>query len=168
MPAVGAAPTATANPVDGELAAELLARGLPIELKVGGQSMWPLVRSGDIVRVEPGLAPSLGSLAAVLRRGHLVVHRVVDVRAQAVVLQGDNGGRPEVTARAAVLGVVTRQARGRGGTVEHGSRQQQVRNALIACISRTSGGPWRALGALARLRARLLGHTAATRSPPVR
>src|SRR5688572_11413062 len=36
-----------------DLGAELLKRGRGLDLVVGGESMWPLVRHGDRVRLEP-------------------------------------------------------------------------------------------------------------------
>lgn len=103
------------------LAVELLRRGRPVEIVAGGGSMWPLVREGDRLVIDPSTAPRVGALAAVERNEHLVVHRVIRVGDAGVLLHGDNllGPDPVVTP-GEVLGVVTRQVLRTGHAIDHG------------------------------------------------
>lgn len=62
-----------------------------------GASMWPAVRDGALVRVTPCPMDLLrvGDLAAVDRRGELLVHRVISRSRDAVVLRGDSMPAPD-------------------------------------------------------------------------
>lgn len=122
-----------------ELAAQLLARGQPVELFVGGSSMWPLVRDGDRLRIVPGRAVRVGALVAVFARGHLVVHRIVARTADGYVLKGDNDGPPEPIRACDVLGVVTRH------WVAAGREVPLAAGWAVAQLSRRTGLPWRLL-----------------------
>jgi hypothetical protein len=53
--------------------------------------MWPAVRDGALVEVEPVPAAELvvGDLAAFVRAGAVVVHRVAGVHAEGLLLTGD-------------------------------------------------------------------------------
>lgn len=73
------------------LLVELLAEGLDVEVRVTGESMWPFLRSGDLVALTPpGGRVGLGDVVAILDDGpRLTVHRVVELRAGTVVTRGD-------------------------------------------------------------------------------
>ncbi|WP_420450964.1 S24 family peptidase [Ilumatobacter sp.] len=65
-------------------------------LVVGGDSMLPTYRSGDVVVLGPVGAPSVGDVVVLEvpdgpAAGRLIIHRVVDVRADgAIVTRGDS------------------------------------------------------------------------------
>ena len=126
-----------------ELAAEQLRRGRAMEVTVHGESMWPLVRAGDRVRLDPGIRPARGRLAAVLVDGHLVVHRIVGL-GRTCVLLGDHGGRPLVVAPADLLGIVTRQWTRTGRLVHHERRRTVVVGWLVSQVTPLTRWPWRA------------------------
>ncbi len=72
-----------------ELVRSLLADGLLVEIEVTGSSMWPFVRSGDVVTLKP-LTPRTGDVVIFLDdRGRLIVHRVVKRRKTQWVTRGD-------------------------------------------------------------------------------
>ena len=61
-------------------AATLLNEKKPISIKAGGYSMWPAVRPGDKVIIEPVAAalPGKGDIVALLRDGGFVIHRITE------------------------------------------------------------------------------------------
>jgi hypothetical protein len=82
-------------------------------------SMSPLVRVGDALTIDPAAAPRLGALVAVERAGRVVVHRLVRLDAGHIVLRGDSNPSCDVPDGIdAVLGVVTRQRRPSGRTID--------------------------------------------------
>jgi hypothetical protein len=90
-----------------ELACEQLTRARVLHTRAAGYSMWPSLRVGQRVRILP--CPSepavLGDVVLVARGPKLVLHRVVGVRPNAVLLQGDALPRPDGwVPRTALLG----------------------------------------------------------------
>ena len=73
----------------GSPAAKALRAGCTLELDARGGSMWPLLRTGDRLTVEPATASSLrrGDIAVVARGHGLVAHRVVAT--DPIVTRGD-------------------------------------------------------------------------------
>lgn len=113
--------------------------------------MWPLVREGDRVRLEPGIPLEVGQLAATLRRGHLVVHRIVALRPGSVVLRGDNRSTDDApVAPEEVLGVVTRQWLRSGRSVNLGGFAGRRLGRAAAFGSRAFRLPWQVAGLAAR------------------
>lgn len=143
---------------DGALAAELLGRGQPVEIVVGGGSMWPLLRHGDRVRIEPNRPVIVGALAAVLRAGHLVVHRVARLEGARVLLRGDHREQADLpVAREQVLGVVTRQwtqvTRAVAlPAIPHDRLLMRVWNGTVARVRDRTALPWRVATGARRLR----------------
>lgn len=78
----------------GELLESSLESGVEASFVVAGNSMRPLVSTGDIVRVRrPGPTdPRLGDVVAVrgMPDGGLLLHRVIEARDSRVLLRGDN------------------------------------------------------------------------------
>lgn len=72
----------------------VLSRGRPFRFCARGWSMAPFIRDGDVITLSPAQnrLPRVGEVVAFVRgsSNKLVVHRVVDCRAQALVIQGDN------------------------------------------------------------------------------
>ena len=86
-----------------ELIRSLLADGMSAEVEVTGSSMWPFIRSGDVITLEPG-EPRIGDVAAVVdpdRR--LLVHRVVARDRGAWLTRGDASGGADPPVEAADL-----------------------------------------------------------------
>lgn len=134
-----------------ELATGLLREGKPVEIIVGGRSMWPLLRDGDVVRLELAQSIRVGDVAAIWRDGHLVVHRVASIDAGVVRLRGDNLASDDGPVQASeVLGVVRVHRRGTR-EVRHDTRLARVLNRLVAGLSRRTRLPWRIARLLARL-----------------
>jgi hypothetical protein len=131
------------------LAADLLRGGSPVRLEVTGHSMSPLIRSGDVVTIEPlsGRRPALGEVVAVAPAGGLLVHRLVGWDRGRALSRGDVAAEADpVTSSEDLLGRVTRVER-RGRRVRLGLGIERV---PIAWLSRVG-----LLRALARLRQRL-------------
>jgi signal peptidase I len=95
----------------GDLLESSLESDAEARFAVAGNSMHPLVRAGDMVRVRRlgSTDPGLGDIVVVrgMPDGGLLLHRVVKVRQSRAVLRGDNtsvdNGEWE---RACLLGVV--------------------------------------------------------------
>ena len=131
------------------LLADLQRAGSAVRLEVTGHSMSPLIRSGDVVTIEPlsGRRPAFGEVVALAPEGRLRIHRVVGWDRGRVVSRGDVA--PEADPAMSVddvLGRVTRVER-RGREVRLGLG---IERWPIAWLSRV--GLWRGL---ARLRERL-------------
>lgn len=134
-----------------ELAADLLRAGKPVDIVVGGRSMWPLLRDGDVVRLEPTQSIRVGDVAAIWRDGHLVVHRVASIEPGVVRMRGDNLASDDAPVRASeVLGVVRVHRRG-AREVRHDTTLARGLNRLVAGLSRRARLPWRVARLLARL-----------------
>jgi hypothetical protein len=73
-----------------ELAAELLERGREVKLRARGNSMFPLIRDGDLLTLRSlDRAPQPGEVVVAIRGCQLLIHRVLRADEQGVVLQGD-------------------------------------------------------------------------------
>jgi hypothetical protein len=130
-----------------ELLAQLLGEGWCVELEVTGSSMAPLVRSRDVLTVEP-VRPRLGDVVARMDAGgRLVVHRVVGRRGRRWLTRGDAASGPDLPAGdEQVLGTVRRVAR-RGAEVRWALGPARVPIALLsrAGLLRPLTWPLRAL-----------------------
>ena len=62
-------------------ASVILSEDMTVTITAGGYSMWPAIRQGDRVVIEPlqGQIPSAGDIVALRRDGGYVVHRVTEV-----------------------------------------------------------------------------------------
>ena len=78
----------------GDLLESSLESGVEASFAVAGNSMRPLVRTGDVVRVRRlgPTEPGLGDVVAIrgMPDGGLLLHRVVRVRNGRLLLRGDN------------------------------------------------------------------------------
>lgn len=112
----GRRPVSLSRVETASLLRDLTSRGVSVTLTVGGSSMHPALRSGDVVTLAPAKGRTLpvGAVVAAEDPGGagLVVHRVVGRSADGLLLRGDNAERADGTvAEAAVLGVVVRVER---------------------------------------------------------
>src|SRR5438093_13653853 len=74
-----------------------------------GRSMWPLLRAGDVLLIEPSSAPpAIGAVVVVRASGRLVAHRVIGRRDDGQLrLRGDFTRSEDVPAEpSAVVGQV--------------------------------------------------------------
>ncbi len=90
-----------------DMAREHLAAGRPLRARAHGLSMWPCLRPGALVTVEPlgARPPRRGDVVLADFGGRLVLHRVLRVAGDRLWLKGDArpSGDPPVAA-GAVLG----------------------------------------------------------------
>jgi len=76
----------------GTIIAAVLADGHVVRFEAEGDSMYPLIRSGDMLIVEPAEVRELRRgdvVLAQLERG-LTAHRVVRIDGETIVMRGDN------------------------------------------------------------------------------
>lgn len=114
-----------------------------MDVRVYGESMWPLVRQGDRVRIDPNQTPVRGRLAAALLDGHLVVHRVVSLSDSHCVLLGDFGGRRLSLPITEILGVVTHQWTRGGRAISHSNTLLAGVGWLTSMVTPRTRLPWR-------------------------
>lgn len=118
------------------LAREHLALGRPLVVRASGLSMWPFLRPGQRVIVQPSRALAVGDLALVELGRSLVLHRVIAISGSRIVLKGDSNPAPDPELiRDAVLGSVA------GGPL----------GPFVATLSRYGGAPLAALSRKVRL-----------------
>lgn len=82
----------------------------PLRLTVISDSMWPLLRAGDAIRVQPiePAAMRVGDVVVVRRGADLITHRLIDIDGDQWVTRGDNAVFADAPApRAACLGRVS-------------------------------------------------------------
>jgi hypothetical protein len=143
-----------------ELMTAVLDRGKAFRFRARGASMSPFVKDGDVITVDPlrGRRPPRGSVVAFLhpKTGRLAVHRIVGRGPDGYLVRGDNTDVADGTLPdGRILGLVTE-------VVRAGERVRLVRGrtaALVAWLSRT-GGLFRGLGLLRRLRGKKSGRAA--------
>lgn len=76
---------------------DLLARGAAVRFQVHGDSMHPVIRSGDYVTVEPAPADAVrrGDIVLSLTRRGLTAHRLIAIGRSVFVTRGDNAAEPD-------------------------------------------------------------------------
>jgi hypothetical protein len=62
--------------------AEVLKQGKELRIPGEGSSMTPLIRAGDLMRIQPASAAEVhcGDIVVFLRNGRLMAHRVMEIR----------------------------------------------------------------------------------------
>lgn len=61
-----------------EMLLEILKKHNKCEVIVGGTSMWPFIRNGDVVSIKNRhIKPSLGTVVALFSGEQLIIHRIV-------------------------------------------------------------------------------------------
>lgn len=103
-----------------------LERGYRLRLRVRGRSMFPVINSGDIIKVDPVPLPQIRKGDVILfvnRSGNLRAHRVVGRTAsengQAWLTKGDRLPEPDEP-------VVADQVLGRVAVIEKGTRKVRI------------------------------------------
>ncbi|MHB9033802.1 MAG: S24/S26 family peptidase [Anaerolineae bacterium] len=119
-----------------ELMAAVLSKGKPFRFQARGYSMYPFIRSGDILTISPlDRRVRLGQVVACLQPGdrHLVVHRIVRLDGTRYLVRGDYTPMPD--GLVTVLNLIGRVTR-----IEHGGRKHHFglgwERILIAHFSR--------------------------------
>lgn len=105
-----------------EFLGAVLDKGVPFRFMARGASMYPFIKDGDIITVEPlrssrggPVTPVMGDAVAFRSSatGQLVVHRVIARRVGLVTVRGDNCPVPDGDVRGdELLGRVSRVERG--------------------------------------------------------
>ena len=141
-----------------DIAAEILSTGGGLRLRARGMSMYPFIRHGDLIEVEPADASAVRMGDVILSRdGHdrMVAHRVVKVRdlghGGTLVTKGDWTIRPDETIEPGqVLGrIVAIERSGRRLTLN--TRPQRLLQLLTARVSPHSRWLYLPLKACARV-----------------
>ena len=142
---------------------EHLGRGNCLRFRALGSSMWPWMRSGDLVHVSPAERLSVGDIVLYERGQEWFVHRLIRVegtpaRPQRLILRGD--GLPAEDAP-----VGAEQVLGRVFMIERGSRRirlDSLPNRVCKALCRTPAvhyallvQAYRHLGRVKRLLSRL-------------
>ncbi len=97
-----------------EAATAILNEEIPVTITTGGYSMWPVIRPGDRVVIDPlkGINPSAGDIVALRRDGGYVVHRVYEVITrdgrQLFCTQGDAVISPDEPSEATMIAGMVR------------------------------------------------------------
>ena len=79
-----------------DLLRDRLRAGTPVDIRAKGYSMWPSLRDGAVVRVEPCVGPLRpGDVVLFERDGRLVLHRVLRVTRTRLLLKGDARRDPD-------------------------------------------------------------------------
>jgi len=88
------------------LAREQLDHEKSLRLATQGHSMWPRLRDGDVVVVEPLLGPPrVGDVVLIATPSRLILHRVIRSDAHAIITKGDAAPRDDgPIPRDAILG----------------------------------------------------------------
>ena len=87
---------------------DLLGSGHAVQFQARGDSMDPLIRDHDYLKVEPCGAVEVGEIVLVLAERGLTAHRVVSSRDGVIVTRGDNAPAPDdPVPREKILGKVT-------------------------------------------------------------
>lgn len=125
------------------LTQEVLAQGFYLQIKGRGMSMYPLVRTGDILLVEPTSAAKLNIGDIVFYRlptGNYVVHRLIKKNGTATLLtKGDNLSYYDTPISVdEVLGKVI-QIEGSGKRVKLNGWPSRVLGWLLVCLAHGYG-----------------------------
>jgi len=79
-----------------ELGFSLLAEGKTIRIRADGYSMFPTIKAGSLIYIEPDIDPSPGEIIAWKRDEGFVVHRLVRIANDgAYITRGDSCARED-------------------------------------------------------------------------
>lgn len=79
------------------LAEDLAAAGITFRFQAMGQSMFPTIRNGEVVHVEPLGEGKLrcGDIVLFLRKGEFKAHRIIRIQRDAFATRGDASLQPD-------------------------------------------------------------------------
>jgi len=125
-----------------EAAMAILDEERSVTVTTGGYSMWPAIRPGDRVVIEPlkGSMPSAGDIVALRRDGGFVVHRVYKVITadgrQLFCTRGDAVvSRDEPSDAGMIAGIVTAIIRSGRSIKPHGRRLPPTLNKIASLFA---------------------------------
>ncbi|MBQ8388601.1 MAG: PqqD family peptide modification chaperone [Clostridia bacterium] len=84
-----------------------LAAGYSADITVVGISMEPLLKEGDIIRIEKASNYVIGDILVFTYKGELLVHRLIKAEKNKFFCKGDNSFRLEDIEKEGILGKVT-------------------------------------------------------------
>ena len=130
------------------LVTEQLAEGQAVRITLGGKSMWPTLSIADKVTVTPGIAPKVGDMVLFRHIGRHVLHRLVRIKGDTLIAQGDNNYGVEEFPRRDLMGVVTLVERKSGRKIDTRSAEwrrvshrslcrKRVKNFFLRWLGRT-------------------------------
>jgi signal peptidase I len=121
-----------------ETIADLLAQGISVRFQAHGDSMAPIIHSGDYLLVEPIASAHVrrGDVVLSLTARGLTAHRVIAIDDAMFTTRGDNASAPDTPFAA-------RQLLGRVRSVEHDGRAHRVRGRAEAAVIRMLRRMWR-------------------------
>ncbi len=125
-----------------ETITDLLARGAAVRFLVRGDSMHPVIRSGDYVTVEPTSADAIrrGDIVLSLTGRGLTAHRLIAIGRSALFTRGDNAAEvDEPFAIDRLIGRIVRIERN-GRTVPLYGRGSVAVIRLLRSMRRIGGG----------------------------
>ena len=77
-----------------DLLTDIIKKGHPFFISVKGNSMFPTIKDGDMVKIIPQKEYSIGTIVAYMYEGgcgyKIIVHRIVAMRKKCYYLKGDN------------------------------------------------------------------------------
>jgi hypothetical protein len=121
-----------------ELVKEVLGKGVECRFQVGGYSMSPFIKDGDMITISPVLSlPRLGDVIAFIhpKTEKLLIHRVVWKNRDAYLLKGESALEPDgLIKKENILGLVTKVER-KGKRIFLGLGPERF---LIALLTRTN------------------------------
>jgi hypothetical protein len=122
---------------------DLLQRGHAVQFRARGDSMHPVIRSNDLLHVEPGQNARIGDVVLTLAARGLTAHRLVSSDGTMCVTRGDNAPDDDPPIQlTGVLGRVTRVERaGIAMHVRPESRLFRALRRLRARIRRAQASP---------------------------
>jgi hypothetical protein len=80
----------TGLPLATDIIIDLLSRGHAVQFRAHGDSMHPLIRSGDLLHVEPNRDAKVGDVVLTLADRGLTAHRVIARNGDLLITRGDN------------------------------------------------------------------------------
>ena len=123
-----------------EISAELFARGHRVRFRAAGSSMFPTIRNGETITVEPAPAATLavGDIAFYRTERGVTAHRVVATGGvgKTLLARGDApGSETEAVEPDWILGKVVAIERG-GRSIDPAGRTTKMTNFMLQCASR--------------------------------
>ena len=121
-----------------ELLSAVLEKGMPFRFMAKGGSMWPFIKNGDVITINPLSGGPLGvgdvAIFLCLDTGKAMVHRVVGKQGDSFLMKGDNSPSPDgLIPKKDILGRISKVERN-GADVSFGLGRERF---LIAALSKT-------------------------------
>ncbi len=110
--------------------------------------MWPVLKEGDRVQVNPCVGkPNVGELVVARVPSGIVVHRVLRVNGESVVMAGDNSHTEDAPVPLSHIAGIVSLVERNGETFEPKASRPPTPGPLLRLARRTLGAVERRLGA---------------------